>query len=136
MVQVGPDLGKLAAVEGAGVEVHQGIAVLHDLGKKGVGDAGRHAALGVAGKITVQVPPVRQIAGSALKALQIDDGHADDGPSELADIEVVDQPADDFNAIELVTVDGRGQAEGGPGAGAVDHQHRCRHGDAGKGQAR
>ena len=59
VVQVGAQLRNVGAVKGAGVQVDEHIAVLHHVVKEGIGDPGCDTAVGITGKVAIQVPSIR-----------------------------------------------------------------------------
>ena len=92
--------------------------------------ARRGAAAGIAGKIAVQVAPVRQIARAAVEPLQVDDRHPDHRAVQFLRLEVVDHAPDDLDAIQFVAVYGRSQAQHRTRSLAVNDHDRRRHREA------
>jgi hypothetical protein len=130
VAQIGADLGQVGAFERTGVQIDERVAVCDHVDEERVRDAGRCAAIGVAGEIAVQVAPVGKIARATPEALDVDDRHADHGAGELVGGDVVHDPAYHLDAVELVAVHGGGQAKRRARLRAVDHEDRGGDGDA------
>ena len=109
------------------MKVHQRVAVTHDLGEETVGNTRGHTAPGISGEIAIQVTPVRQVAGVATEAQQINDGDADDHAVQFVWVNVVHDPPDHLDPVELVTVNRGGEAQGGSVTGSVYHENRGVH---------
>ena len=128
--QIGAHLRQVGAIERAGVQIDQRGAVAHDFREERVRHARRGAALRIAGEVAIQIAPVRQVARAAVEALDVDDRHADHCAVQLFDVDVVEHAPRDFDAVELIAVHRRGQAQHGSRAFAVEHDHRHRHDEA------
>ena len=115
IAQVGADLRQVGSLERAGVDIDERVTVRDYVREERVRDAGCRAAIGVAGKIPVEVAAVGQVARAAPKSLHVDDRHADDGPGEPPGVEVVQNPPHHLDAVEFVAVHGRREAQGRAG---------------------
>ena len=135
VAEVAAHLRQVRALEGAGVEVHQRVARLDHALEQGVRDARGRAAARVAGEEAVEVALVGQIARGAPQAVHVRHGDADQHAGDVARHELLEHLAHDLDAVELVAVDARHEAERRPGRGAAHHEHRDVHGVAREGLA-
>ena len=106
------------------MDIHQHVAVLYNVGKQGMGNAVCQCAVRAAREMPVQVATIRQIAAALLKAGEVHDGHADNPATEFFWVQVVHAATDNFDAVELVTMNRAGQAQGRALVNAIDHQYR------------
>ena len=109
-----------------GVQVDPVGAVGDDFPQEGLGDAPGQGAAAGAGKGAIEVAPVRQVAGVVDKAVDVDDRDRDQGAAYPLEQRVLQQPADDLHAIDLVPVDCRAHEQYRPRALAADHLHADR----------
>ena len=129
LVQVGAQLRLVDALLRSGVQIHQVIALAHDVIKQRKRQAAGGAAVLVAGEIAVQIAPVAEIAGAIAEAVQVDDWHAHHGAGEFIGFQLVHQAPHHLDAVEFVAVHGGGQAQARARFVAVGYQHRHRRGD-------
>ncbi len=99
-------------------------AVANDLVDEQVCDPGRERALGGAGKAAVEIAPVRQVTGLVDEAVDVDHRHRHQRAGQPVEGLDVEQPADDLDSVELVTVHGRGDEQAGAVPLAVHDMHR------------
>ena len=92
-----------------------------------MGHAAGGAAILVAGEVAVQISAVAKIAAAAAKAVQVDDGNTDHGAGQLVGLQLVHQAPHHLDTVELITMDGSGEAQLRAGFGAMgdQHRHRC-----------
>ena len=62
MTQVSAQLRQVGAIERAGMQINQGVAMTNNVLKERIGDARCGTALGVAGEVAIQVAAVGQVA--------------------------------------------------------------------------
>ena len=117
VVEVGANLRVVRPHVGAAVEVDPVLARLDDLGHEQVRDTRGQRAARRAGKGAVEVATVRQVALPGHEAELVDDRDGDQRPGELLGPDLLQQPADRLDAVDLVAVDRR-----------ADEQRRARAG--------
>ena len=88
------------------MEIDSVFAAIDDLGHEEMCQPRGQRALGGAGKAAVEVTPVGEIAVLVDETEDVDDGHRQHPAGEPAGVERVEQLMDDFEAVELVPVDG------------------------------
>ncbi len=108
------------------MQVDESVAFVDDFREKRVRNASGRAAVGITGKVTVQVASVGQITGAPTETLQIHDRNADDRSRQLGRLDVVKDPADNLYTVQLISVHGRCEAKRRPRHPSVDDENRRR----------
>jgi hypothetical protein len=75
----------------------------------------------------VEIAPIRQIAGVGDEAERVDHRHCQQGPVESSQRPQAQQPADDFDADDFVTVDRSTEKQHRPRLPSMHHVDRERH---------
>ena len=122
--EVGADLRQVGAVDGAGVQVHRVGGAVQHLGLELPGHARAQAAGFRAGERAVEITAVGQVPGLVNKAEHIDHRHRQQGAVKPVERRMTQQPADDFHAVQLITVDRRAHQQHRPRPPPVDHMNR------------
>ena len=86
------------------MQINQRVAMGNDIIKQGVSDTRRRTAVGVAGKVAIQVAPIRQIAGAAAKTLHIHDGYTNECAGQFSRFDVVKNTTYHLNAVEFIAM--------------------------------
>ena len=92
------------------MDIHQHVAMTDHILEQRVGNPVRQAAIGAAREVTIEVTTVGQVTAALLETRQVDDRDADHPAREFVRFQVVHCAADDFDAVEFITVNGTGQA--------------------------
>ena len=115
----------------AGVQVDAVAALADDFLHEQKGDAGGERAAVGAGEGAVEVAAVGQVARLGVEAEHVDDRHGDEAAGEVVGRDALEDAADDFDAVDLVAVDGGADPGDGPGLAAVDDDDGQRQARAG-----
>ncbi len=129
IAKVRANLRQVRPFERARMQIDERVAMCDDVDEKRMCDACRGASGRVAGEIAIQVAAIRQVARAAPEALYVYDRHADDRAGQFVRVDIVQHPAHHFDAVELVAVHGRGEAQVRARQCAVDGQDRGRYRD-------
>ena len=121
--EVGPDLRVVRALAAARVQVEPEVALPDDLAEQGVGQARGERPLGAAREAAVQVAAVGQAPVLDQEAGHVDHRHRDQRAAQAGEVGVVEQVAQDPDAVELVAMHRGGDEERGTGP-APHHRHR------------
>ncbi len=96
------------------------IGALDDLRTENMGKPRGERSVGRSGKGAVEVAPVGQIAAVADKAVDIDDGHADQRTRQRTRRDTLQKAAGDLDAGDFVAMDRGADEQHGAGLAAMD----------------